>query len=712
MNKLFNFAQAKGKWHKFPSFNLKGGAKLYKNFAQKLLAVSLCMAVVLLGTPVTTYIAEAADPTVVASGVMIANLKYTLYSDGTATLTGYDEQNLPTEIDVSTVTYNGLVYSVTAVASWALARAGVSTLRSVSLPLVSEVGTAAFFGGLGLCSYDHALVSVDLPSAVRIGDSAFAGANQLTSFYAPSLVTVGESAFAGCSSLPSVALPSCASVGESAFADCLSLATVDLPALSSVGYMAFASCTSLLDVSLPSATFIDECAFVGCTSLRYVSLPLAASLGDLGTHQSYKGDGVFSGCTSLVSVSAPSATVLGNEAFFGCESLESLVLPAVRDVGRYAFWDCSSLSALSLPSLVSLGEFAFLDCASLSSLALPVSVSSVSADAFAGVIATPENGLQESIDPPALTTLFYKQGLNLTAAGVPATANQLAYTVDETQDAPGKTKVTLVSSTNTAPTTVACDAMGTDYVITGIAPALASKLTLTHDMVGQSCTSAAACSFCGAAGPTALGHAWDARGICLVCGALDPTAATPADFLHDTVLVDGKPQRLRVYDPNGVLPADTTFTAEYVDGTHGDHNFFITHTDPTSDVELRHYYNLTLTSGSQTLSQLDGPIELWFEAIDGIDAPDAFISRVTEGADAKLAPEVVVDADGVTWIKVLTDHFSPYALTDLLSAEEKAVLGNVKTGDLPTQITVAGLGMTLVLALGIMLRLITNRKKI
>ncbi len=65
MNKLFKLAQAKGKWHKFPSFNLGGGAKLYKNFAQKLLAVSLCMAVVLLGTPLGgqgVHVAAAADP--------------------------------------------------------------------------------------------------------------------------------------------------------------------------------------------------------------------------------------------------------------------------------------------------------------------------------------------------------------------------------------------------------------------------------------------------------------------------------------------------------------------------------------------------------------------------------------------------------------------------------------------------------------------------
>ncbi len=205
-------------------------------------------------------------------------------------------------------------------------------------------------------------------------------------------------------------------------------------------------------------------------------------------------------------------------------------------------------------------------------------------------------------------------------------------------------------------------------------------------------------------------------------------------FLESKVDVNGQQQRLRVYDPNSVLPAGTMLTAAYVDGSHGDHNFFVQHVDPTTGVELRHFYNLTLTSGGNTLSQLDGPVELWFEAIDGIDAPDSFISRVTENADAKLSPTLYTDENGVTWIKVLTDHFSPYALTDLLSDAEKAALAppaetppsqtptdetpidgtpkhNVKTGDLATQLTVAGLGMTLVLALGIMLRLITSKRK-
>ena len=67
MNKLFNFTQVKGKWHKFPYFNLGGGAKLYKNFAQKLLAASLCAAVVLLGTPVTAFAEGEPDKFITAA---------------------------------------------------------------------------------------------------------------------------------------------------------------------------------------------------------------------------------------------------------------------------------------------------------------------------------------------------------------------------------------------------------------------------------------------------------------------------------------------------------------------------------------------------------------------------------------------------------------------------------------------------------------------
>ena len=64
-SKLLTFMQAKSKQCKFPSFNLAKGVKLCKNFAQKLLAVSLCAVLMLLCVPITSCVAEA---TIVVSG--------------------------------------------------------------------------------------------------------------------------------------------------------------------------------------------------------------------------------------------------------------------------------------------------------------------------------------------------------------------------------------------------------------------------------------------------------------------------------------------------------------------------------------------------------------------------------------------------------------------------------------------------------------------
>ena len=66
MSNLFVFAQAKVKRHKVPFFSGRG-VKLHKNFAQKLLAVSLCAAKVLLGAPLGgqgVRVAEAAEPAI------------------------------------------------------------------------------------------------------------------------------------------------------------------------------------------------------------------------------------------------------------------------------------------------------------------------------------------------------------------------------------------------------------------------------------------------------------------------------------------------------------------------------------------------------------------------------------------------------------------------------------------------------------------------
>ena len=56
-------------------------------------------------------------------------------------------------------------------------------------------------------------------------------------------------------------------------------------------------------------------------------------------------------------------------------------------------------------------------------------------------------------------------------------------------------------------------------------------------------------------------------------------------------------------------------------------------------------------------------------------------------------------------------HFSPYFIFDELTDEEKAALGSTSTGDISTELLISGLAIVLVSSLGVMLRMITNKKK-
>ena len=56
-------------------------------------------------------------------------------------------------------------------------------------------------------------------------------------------------------------------------------------------------------------------------------------------------------------------------------------------------------------------------------------------------------------------------------------------------------------------------------------------------------------------------------------------------------------------------------------------------------------------------------------------------------------------------------HFSPYFIYDKLTDEEKAAQNQVKTGDQVSLFTISGLGLTMTLALGLMLKTNSNKRK-
>ena len=199
----------------------------------------------------------------------------------------------------------------------------------------------------------------------------------------------------------------------------------------------------------------------------------------------------------------------------------------------------------------------------------------------------------------------------------------------------------------------------------------------------------------------------------------DDPGAEDDNYIEATVAVNGTQQRIRVYDPNGVLPAGTRLLAEAV----------TKHDTLDEDHEVEHLlaYNLSLVDadGEPVPMSLPQPVELWFEVIPGLDAKDLQVVLARLGEDIEF-DEALKEADGKIWVVVKTNHFSPYALLDTRSADEKAAMQpqapppadhlpeennrNVKTGDIVTTVTVASLSMVLVLALGVMLRLVKKNK--
>ncbi|MFI3306075.1 MAG: leucine-rich repeat domain-containing protein, partial [Rikenellaceae bacterium] len=192
------------------------------------------------------------------------------------------------------------------------------------------------------------------------------------------LESVPGSAFEPCLYLTSIELPTAMTIGDYAFADCPSLSSIELPAATTFGEWAFNYCESLTSIDLPAATSIGNVTFHQCTSLTSINLPEVKTIGEYA----------FRNASSLSSIELPVATTIGEGAFTRCESLTSIYLPAATSIENLAFDDCESLTSIDLPVATSIGEGAFVYCSSLTDISLGYEgdgVSSIGTDAFVTV---------------------------------------------------------------------------------------------------------------------------------------------------------------------------------------------------------------------------------------------------------------------------------------------------------------------------------------
>ncbi|MCR5849307.1 MAG: leucine-rich repeat protein [Bacteroidaceae bacterium] len=114
--------------------------------------------------------------------------------------------------------------------------------------------------------------NTSFPSSVtNIGDHAFAGCTDLTSFTIPNNVTtIGVAAFEGCNGLISITIPnSVTTIGEYAFRFCTGLVSITIPnRVTTIENYIFMECHGLTTVTIPSSvTAIGAATFQNCYSL-------------------------------------------------------------------------------------------------------------------------------------------------------------------------------------------------------------------------------------------------------------------------------------------------------------------------------------------------------------------------------------------------------------------------------------------------------------
>ena len=299
---------------------------------------------------------------------------------------------------LSTVTYSGTSYNVTAIGGWAFK--GCLNLTSVNIPnSVTSIGSDAF----GNCT---SLTTIDISSSISTIDyQAFSYCTSLVSVIIPNSVTyIGTRAFYGCTSLSSIAISNASvNIRNEAFFNTAwynnqpdgliyinniaykykgtmpagTAITLNTGTIAVANY-AFSSCAGLISVTIPnSVSSIGESAFSYCTSLTFITIP--NSVASIGSY-------VFSGCSGLTSVNIPnSVTKIGDYAFNICTGLTSVTIPnSVTTIGSYSFSGCTGLTSIYIPSSVaSIGHAAFNDCRKLASIYVssttPVDIASTGA---------------------------------------------------------------------------------------------------------------------------------------------------------------------------------------------------------------------------------------------------------------------------------------------------------------------------------------------
>lgn len=315
-----------------------------------------------------------------AQEVVIDGLRYSL-SDTTATVLG-GSTGVFLEIP-SSVSYNGNVYSVTAIGEYAFSCCN-DFVGDLAIPSsVKEIGEGAFWFCEGFTG------RLTIPQSVSvIGREAFTGCSGFTEVYYNAKNCMDTfTPFSSCGGTLIIG-DDVERIPSNVFWNASFTGNLVIPSsVISIGDYAFSRCTGFSgSLVIPdSVTEIGGYAFSECSGFSG-SLSISNSITELN-------NSVFQGCSGFIGnlVIPDSVTIIGDRAFAGCLGFTgNLNIPdSVREIGFAAFGDCSGFTGgLIIPnSVTTIGGSAFYGCSGFEgSLTISSSVSYIKRLAFSGCV--------------------------------------------------------------------------------------------------------------------------------------------------------------------------------------------------------------------------------------------------------------------------------------------------------------------------------------